>query len=130
MITSQTVIADGFGQRADRDVFLIGPTGLALAPDNTLYVSDALGNRIVAIPDATTRTTSAGTGRVVTKDGLLQRPLALVLTRRTAICWPATRTNGQVVEIDPQPASSSTRNGSTPTRRSRRPATAICSASR
>ena len=55
-ITSQTVIADGFGQRADRDVFLIGPTGLALAPDDTLYVSDALDNRIVAIPDATTRT--------------------------------------------------------------------------
>ena len=31
-IKSRTVVADGFGQRADRDVFLIGPTGLALAP--------------------------------------------------------------------------------------------------
>ena len=29
-ISSKTVVADGFGQRADRDVFLIGPTGLAL----------------------------------------------------------------------------------------------------
>ena len=27
-ITSQTVVANGFGQRADKDVFLIGPTGL------------------------------------------------------------------------------------------------------
>ena len=34
-ITSQTVIASGFGERADQDVFLIGPTGLALAPDGT-----------------------------------------------------------------------------------------------
>ncbi|HTW72405.1 MAG TPA: hypothetical protein VME47_21170, partial [Acetobacteraceae bacterium] len=78
-IKSKTVIADGFGQRADRDVFLIGPTGLALGADGTLYVSDALANRIVAIPDALTRTTSAGTGRQVTKDGLLRRPLALIM---------------------------------------------------
>ena len=56
------MIANGFGQRADKDVFLIGPTGLALGADDTLYVSDALGNQIVAIPEATTRTTSAGTG--------------------------------------------------------------------
>ena len=32
-IVSRTVIADGFGQRAMRDVFLIGPTGLALGRD-------------------------------------------------------------------------------------------------
>ena len=52
------------GQSNDRRVvFLIGPTGLALGPDNTLYVSDALKNQIVAIPNATTRTDSAGTGR-------------------------------------------------------------------
>ncbi len=57
------MIASGFGQKADKDVFVIGPTGLALGRDGTLYVSDALGNRIVAIPDAATRTTSAGQGR-------------------------------------------------------------------
>jgi hypothetical protein len=44
MIESRTVIADGFGHRADRDAFLIGPTGLALAGEGTLYVSDAVGN--------------------------------------------------------------------------------------
>ena len=99
-IVSQTVVANGFGQQADKDVFLIGPTGLALSPDNTLYVSDALGNRIVAIPDATTRTTSAGTGRVVTKDGLLKRPLALVLTADGHLLT-CNGLNGQVVEVDP-----------------------------
>ena len=77
---SETVVANGFAQRADQDKFLFGPTGLALAADGTLYVSDALDNRIVAIPDAATRTTSAGTGTTVTQGGLLQRPLALVMT--------------------------------------------------
>jgi hypothetical protein len=98
-IVRQTVVADGFGQQADRDVFLIGPTGLALGPDNTLYVSDALGNRIVAIADATMRTTSAGTGRTITKDGLLKRPLALVMTPEGHLLTTNAQ-NGQVVEID------------------------------
>jgi hypothetical protein len=99
-ITNETVVANGFGERADKDVFLIGPTGLALASDNTLYVSDALGNAIVAIPDATTRTTSAGTGRLVTKDGLLKRPLALVITADGHLLT-CNALNGQAVEIDP-----------------------------
>jgi hypothetical protein len=100
VITSRTVIANGFGQRADKDVFLIGPTGLVLAPDNTLYVSDALANRVVAITDATTRTTTAGTGREVTKGGLLQRPLALIMAPNGHLLAVNGR-NGQVVEIDP-----------------------------
>jgi hypothetical protein len=100
-IAKQTVVADGLGEQADRDVFLIGPTGLALAPDDTLYVSDAIGNRIVAIPDATTRTTSAGTGRVVTQDGLLKRPLALAMTPEGHLL-ACNAQNGQVVEIDPK----------------------------
>jgi hypothetical protein len=100
-ITSQTVIANGFGQKADKDVFLVGPTGLALAPDNTLYASDALSNRIVAIADAMTRATSAGTGWVVTQGGLLRRPLALILTADGHLL-ACNAQNGQVVEIDLQ----------------------------
>jgi hypothetical protein len=100
VIKSKTVVANGFGQRADRYVFLVGPTGLVLAPDNTLYVADTLGNRIVAIPDATTRTTSAGTGREVTKDGLLARPLALIMAPNGHLLAVNAR-NGKVVEVDP-----------------------------
>jgi DNA-binding beta-propeller fold protein YncE len=100
-ITSQTVIAGGISARADRDVFLIGPTGLALAPDGTtLYVSDAVANQIIAIPDATTRRDSAGTGRQVTKDGLLKRPLALAITPDGHLL-ACNAKNGQLVEIDP-----------------------------
>jgi hypothetical protein len=99
-IANQTVVASGFGQKADKDVFLVGPTGLALSPDNTLYVSDAVANQIVAIPDATTRTTTAGTGRTITRGGLLQRPLALAMTANGHLL-ACNALNGQVVEIDP-----------------------------
>ena len=95
-----TVIADGFGERADKGVFIIGPTGLALGKDGTLYVSDAIGNCIVAIPEAAARSTSAGTGRVVTNDGLLKRPLALAATDGGHLLV-TNGLNGQVVEIDP-----------------------------
>jgi hypothetical protein len=100
-IVSQTVIANGLSQRADRDVFLIGPTGLALSPDGgTLYVSDALNNQIVAISDAATRKDSASTGRIVTKDGLLKRPLSLALAPNGHLL-ACNGVNGQVVEVDP-----------------------------
>lgn len=96
-----TVIADGFSEQADKDVFIVGPTGLALADDGTLYVSDAIGDRIVAISDAATRTTSAGTGREITKGGDLQRPLAMA-TAPNGHLLVTNGLNGQVVEIDPK----------------------------
>jgi outer membrane protein assembly factor BamB len=99
-ITSQTVVANGLSSRADKDVFLLGPTGLALARDGTLFVSSALTNEVIAIPDAPTRKDSAGTGRTVTKDGLLKRPLALALTNEGHLLATNAK-NGQVVEINP-----------------------------
>ena len=102
-IVKRTVVADGFGQRADKDVFMIGPTGLAIGANDTLYVSDALQNRIVAIPDATTRTTSAGTGKEITRDGLMARPLAMVMAPNGHLLVCNSK-NGKVVEIDPAAA--------------------------
>ena len=69
VVTSQAVIGNGFGAQADASVFLIGPTGLALGKNGDLYVSDAIGNRIVAISDAPTRADSAGTGQEILKPG-------------------------------------------------------------
>jgi len=100
VIINQTIIANGFGARADKDSFLIGPTGLALSPDGTLYASDALGNQIVAIDQAATRTTGAGTGRTITHDGLLRRPLALIMADNGHLLT-CNAQNGQLVEIDP-----------------------------
>jgi hypothetical protein len=98
-VTGQTIIGSGFAQRADKDVFLIGPTGLALIGD-TLYVSDAVDNRVVAIPNAVTRSASAGTGSTVTEGGMMQRPLALIATPNGHLLTCNAK-NGQVVEIDP-----------------------------
>lgn len=100
VVTSKTVIGTGFSAQADASVFLIGPTGLALGKDGTLYVSDAINNQVVAIANAATRTDSAGTGTVVTKDGLLQRPLAMTFAPNGNLLV-VNGLNGQVVEIDP-----------------------------
>ena len=99
-IAEETVVGDGFAQRADRDNFLLGPTGEALGGDGTLYVTDGLENVITAIPDALTRTDSAGTGRVVTQGGLLSWPLAMTWTPEGHLL-ACNGKDGRLVEIDP-----------------------------
>ncbi|WP_321935800.1 MULTISPECIES: hypothetical protein [unclassified Paraburkholderia] len=104
VVKSETVVASGFGAQADKGVFLVGPTGLALSADNKLlYVSDAIGNRINVIEDPLTRDTSAGVGRQLTADGLLHRPLAMITTPQGHLLV-TNALNGQVVEIDPTAA--------------------------
>ncbi len=98
-VARETVIADGLGSRADKGVFIVGPTGLALA-NGTLYLSDAIGNRIAAIADAETRTTSGGIGREISRGGLLERPLALALAPNGHLLT-VNGLSGSVVEIDP-----------------------------
>lgn len=99
-VVNRTVVASGFGEQADKGVFLVGPTGLVYGKDDKLYVSDALGNRISEIWDAASRTTSAGVGRTLTHDGLLLRPLALTATPQGHLL-ATNGSNGKVVEIDP-----------------------------
>lgn len=99
-VSNQTVVANGLGAQADASVFLIGPTGLALGKDGTLYASDAIGNRIVKIPNALTRTDSAGTGEMVSTGGLLNRPLALILAPNGNLIT-VNGLDGRAVEIDP-----------------------------
>lgn len=99
VVVKQTIVVSGLSAQADKDVFMVGPTGLALGTDGTLFVSDAINNRILAVADAATRTDSAGTGRVVTSDGLLKRPLAMAMTPGGHLLV-MNGLNGQVVEID------------------------------
>jgi hypothetical protein len=101
VLTSQTVVGSGFAARADRDNFLLGPTGEALSPDGTLYVTDGLDNVITAIPNALTRTDSAGTGRIVTQGGLLSWPLAMTWSPEghLLVC---NGKDGRLVEVDPR----------------------------
>ena len=100
VLTGQTLVGDGFAARPDRDNFLLGPTGEALAADGTLYVTDGLDNVITAIPNALARTDSAGTGRVVTSGGLLSWPLAMAWSPEghLLVC---NGKDGRLVEVDP-----------------------------
>ncbi len=80
---------------------MVGPTGLVLGQDGkTLYVSDGVDNRIVAIADASTRPPAPATGREITKAGLMKRPLAMAMAPNghLLVC---NALNGQVVEVDP-----------------------------
>ena len=76
---ARTVIASGFGQRTDPNALVIGPTGVGLGVDGTLYVADTLSNRIAAIPEALFRSTSAGTGNTVSQGGALNGPLGVTI---------------------------------------------------
>ncbi len=99
-IKSEAVIGSGFAEKPDKDVFVIGPTGLVLDKNGTLYVSDAMGDSVNAIPQALTRKDSAGTGSVITKDGMLKRPLAMAMVPNGDLLV-INALNGEVVEINP-----------------------------
>lgn len=79
-VLSQQVIANGIPWVDSPTALVIGPTGLALASNGTLYVADTLVSRITAIPQAMTRTTPAPAGgSTVSEGGHLKEPLGLVL---------------------------------------------------
>jgi hypothetical protein len=73
------VIGSGFGEHTDPGALVIGPTGVGVGPNGTLYVADTVKNRITAIPDALFRHGSDGTGKTVTSNGFLNGPLGLAI---------------------------------------------------
>ncbi len=80
-VLGEQVIANGIPWRDDPNALVIGPTGVALAPDGTLYLADTLDNRISAIPQAMARTTPAGDGGTTVSEGnWLKQPLGLALS--------------------------------------------------
>jgi hypothetical protein len=100
-VIGEQVIAKGIPWRDDKAALVVGPTGVALAANGTLYIADTLANAITAVPDAMTRTTAAtGGGMTISKGGDLIQPLGLVLAPNGDIL--ATNAgNGNVVEITP-----------------------------
>ena len=79
-VLGETVIANGIPWIDSAEALVLGPTGLALASNGTLYVASTDGNKILAISDATTRTTPAAKGGTVLTEGIhLKEPLGLVL---------------------------------------------------
>jgi hypothetical protein len=100
-VLSQTVVANAIPWRDDPSALVIGPTGVALAPNGTLYVADTLDNRISAIRQAMTRTTPAPDGGTTISEGQhLKQPLGLTLAPNgdiltTNACY------GNIVETTP-----------------------------
>jgi len=75
-VTSETVIGTGLPERTDPSALVVGPTGLGLSSDGTLYVADSLGNRIAAIPGALG---VPGPITTVTSGGAVNDPLGLAI---------------------------------------------------
>ncbi len=97
---SRKVIGSGFGEETNDAALVIGPTGLGLGKDGTLYVADTLANRITAIRNAATRLTSAGTGKTVSQGGSLNGPLGLAIAPNGDILV-VNSGDGNMVEVTP-----------------------------
>jgi hypothetical protein len=95
-----TTIGSGFAETADPAALVIGPTGVGLAEDGTLYVADTVNSRIAAIPHALTRQTTAFTGVEVSSKGALNGPLGLAITPNGHIIT-ANAGDGNLVETTP-----------------------------
>jgi hypothetical protein len=93
-----TTIGSGFAERTDPAAFVVGPTGVGLGLNGTLYVADL--SRITAIPRAVTRLTSAGTGAVLTSGGSLNNPLGLAIAPGGDVLT-VNGGDGQIVETSP-----------------------------
>ncbi|HKV54152.1 MAG TPA: hypothetical protein VJN94_05855 [Candidatus Binataceae bacterium] len=78
-ILGENTIASAFPEKTDPVALIIGPTGVGLGHDGTLYVADTFGNRIAAIPNALTRFNDAGAGVTVSTDDNLSGPLGLAV---------------------------------------------------
>ena len=79
-VLSETVIADGITWIDSAEALVLGPTGLALGANGTLYVASTEDSKILAISEAMTRTTAAAKGgTVLTEGGHLKEPLGMVL---------------------------------------------------
>jgi hypothetical protein len=100
-VLSERVIANGIPWRDSPEALVVGPTGLGLASDGTLYVADTLANRITAIPQALTRTAPAPAGgATVTQGGKLKEPLGLVVAPNGDILT-TNAGDGNIVETNP-----------------------------
>jgi hypothetical protein len=102
-LVATTKIGSGFVQRTDPTAFVLGPTGVGLGRNGTLYVAETLSSRITAIPHALTRPGSAGTGSLVTKGGKLNMPLGLAIAPNGHILT-VNGGNGKIVETTPRGA--------------------------
>ena len=102
-IRFDTTIGSGFPETLNSAALVIGPTGVGLGGNGTLYVADTLGNRIAAISNALFRGFSAGPGFTVSRGHHLNGPLGLVIAPNGNILT-VNSGNGNLVELTPSGA--------------------------
>lgn len=108
VVFHEDVIAAGFAERTDPTALVLGPTGVALGRDGTLYVADTVNSRIAAIPDAPFRFFPAtGGGRTVFEGMPLNAPLGMTLAPNGDILT-ANGNDGNIVETTPRGTSAAT----------------------
>lgn len=81
-VVLSTVIANGLAVHTDPAALVVGPTGLALGGDGTLFVADAARSRIARVDDATFRASPVNAGQAaatVSADSHLNVPLGLAV---------------------------------------------------
>lgn len=98
-VTSEVVVADGLGARTDPAALVVGPTGLGVGADGTVYVADSVANRIDAIPDAETRSAPAKPVAVA-GGGAINDPLGLAIAPNGDILT-TNGNDGNLVESTP-----------------------------
>ncbi|HUA33029.1 MAG TPA: hypothetical protein VMA09_05450 [Candidatus Binataceae bacterium] len=99
-LLASTIIGSGFSEQGSLAAVVVGPTGVGLGKDGTLYVADSAANRIAAIPDATTRFSTAFAGEDVSSNGLLNTPLGLAIAPNGDILT-VNANDGNMVETTP-----------------------------
>jgi len=101
-MTGSTIVGSNFAWKVNQPTFMLGPTGVALARNGTLYVAQTLSNRITAIPDALTRTTPVSDGtNTLTSGGFLNAPLGMTIAPNGDVIV-MNGNNGNAVEITPR----------------------------
>ncbi|HEX4254867.1 MAG TPA: hypothetical protein VH089_07255 [Streptosporangiaceae bacterium] len=81
-VVASKVIATGISVHTDPAALVVGPTGLALGRDGTLFVADTANSRIARVPDAVFRHRPVNAGAAaatVSADPHLNGPLGLAI---------------------------------------------------
>jgi hypothetical protein len=102
-VLASTTIGSGFPARTDPNALVIGPTGVGLGRNGTLYVADTLSNRIAAIPGAVFRRSDDGPGSTVSAGGALNGELGLAVAPNGDILT-VNGGDGNMVETTPNGA--------------------------
>lgn len=100
-LVSTTVIGSDYPWKANKAAFVLAPTGVALADNDTLFVTNTLSNSVSAIPDASSRTTAlTEAATTIFKGGNLNAPLGMVLAPNGDIIL-VNGNNGSATELTP-----------------------------